>query len=298
MSLNGAIPKPGEWLRDFHFRNQFLRRELCAAFTLIELLVVIAIIAILAALLLPALAGAKAQAWRINCVSNEKQLIIAWTIYSGDNNERLVLNGGDSSTVSATPHLWVHGGNHGTSDTLTNKNYLIGSTFALFAPIIPNARIYRCPADRTIWQIWTTGSATPRTVEEQRSYSMNCYVGSTTASIMTPASLAAGYKVYAKSSQINIAGSANRWVFSDVNPYYICTPAFGVDMTLATWVHYPSGLHNRRGALAFADGRVEVHHWLDNRTMAIVTSSHPMSHSDSAAGNLDLAWLAERTTSK
>ena len=119
------------------------------AFTLVELLVVIAIIAILAALLLPTLAGAKMQAARIQCMSNEKQMIMAWTIYSGDNNEKLVLNGGDAATTSTQAHLWVHGGNHGSPDTLTNQQYLVGANFALFAKILPSERIYKCPADRS-----------------------------------------------------------------------------------------------------------------------------------------------------
>src|SRR6185369_14696848 len=93
------------------------------AVTLIELLVVIAIIAILAALLLPALASAKYQAYRIQCIGNEKQLILAWMIYSGDNNERLVANGNGGNTTAGTAGLWVQGGNHLAADTLTNKQY-------------------------------------------------------------------------------------------------------------------------------------------------------------------------------
>jgi prepilin-type N-terminal cleavage/methylation domain-containing protein len=72
-----------------------------AAFTLIELLVVIAIIVILGALLLPALAGAKSQGVRIQCVNNERQLVLAWSIYSNDNRDQLVLNGGDGAATSA-----------------------------------------------------------------------------------------------------------------------------------------------------------------------------------------------------
>jgi prepilin-type N-terminal cleavage/methylation domain-containing protein/prepilin-type processing-associated H-X9-DG protein len=263
------------------------------AFTLVELLVVIAIIAILAALLLPALAGAKAQAYRINCVSNEKQLIVAWTMYAGDNSERLVLNGGDSALTSTTPHLWAYGGNHGLPDTLTNRFYLVGANYALFAPILPGERIYKCPADKSLWPLW---NAAGTMVQEIRSYAMNCYVG--TAGLINPITVNSGYRIYTKSAQINADSPVNRFVFTDVNPANICTPAFGVDMTLTTWIHYPSGLHRQRGVMVFADGHVEVHHWLDSRTMPQITSGNYIGHNNSAVGNVDLAWIAAHTTSK
>ena len=263
------------------------------AFTLVELLVVIAVIAILAALLLPALAAAKMQAYRINCVSNQKQLILAWTIYAGDNGERLVLNGGTNTTTSAKAPLWVFGGNHGSADTLTNRLYLVGPTYALFAPLLPGERIYKCPADKSLWP-W---NASGKMVQEMRSYAMNCYVG--TAGLILPVTVnTASYRIYTKSSQLNADSPVNRFVFMDVNPANICTPAFGVDMALGTWIHYPSGLHRKRGVMAFADGHVEVHHWLDSRTLPQITSGAYIGHGNSAAGNADLAWIAARTTSK
>jgi len=261
----------------------------------VELLVVIAIIAILAMLLLPALAGAKVQAYRINCVNNQKQLITAWTIYSGDNTERLVLNGGDTATTSTAPHLWVYGGNHGSAPTLTNGQYLVGGNYALFAPLLPGERIYKCPADKSLWPLWTSFGTVGSMVGEIRSYSMNSYIGTTAA--ISPISIDPSFKTYLKISQINAAGPVNRFVFTDVNPANICTPAFGVDMSLGYWIHYSSGLHNRRGVMAFADGHVEVHHWLNKLTMPTLASGNYIGHSDSAAGNNDLAWIASRTTS-
>jgi prepilin-type N-terminal cleavage/methylation domain-containing protein/prepilin-type processing-associated H-X9-DG protein len=290
------FPRPGLRVAAQNFSRPGRKFFSAGAFTLLELLVVIAIIAVLAAMLLPALASAKKQAYRIQCVGNEKQLILAWTIYSGDNGEQLVANGGDSTAVSKSAHLWVHGGNHGSPDTLTNTLYLNGADFALFAPMIPADRIYKCPADRSTWPLW---KSVLTFVPEERSYSMNSYVGTAPGNALTPLQINSTYKVHLKTSQIAADSPVNRFVFVDVNPASICTPGFGVDMTLQTWIHLPSYLHRQRGVLAFADGHVEVHRWLDARTMpGLPSGSAYISHGTLSSNNPDLNWIAERTTSK
>ena len=114
-----------------------------------------------------------------------------------------------------------------------------------------------------------------------------------------PISLNPAYKIYLKSSQLAADSPVNRFVFMDVNPASICTPGFAVDMSLQTWIHYPSDLHRQRGVLAFADGHVEPHRWLDARTMLHLEGGEAyIPHGISSPNNPDLNWIAERTTSK
>jgi hypothetical protein len=266
--------------------------------------VVIAIIALLAALLLPALTRTKSQAWRTQCISNQKQLVVAWSMYPADNHEVLVLNGGDAIANGTPAHLWVFGGNHDDPTTLTNSAYLVGANYALFAPLITAAPVYKCPADRSVWDI---GETTTKAAE-LRSYSMNEYLATFelpsppylgNANLLSPLLLdTANYRLYLKSSDVAGDSPANRFVFMDVNPANICTPGFGVDMDKEDFIHFPSYLHNARGVVAFADSHVETHKWLDSRTMVgALPGQTYLGHGVPSPNNQDLAWIRSITTS-
>src|SRR5437899_12500002 len=120
------------------------KTERRTAFTLIELLVVIAIIAILASMLLPVLNKAKAKGQGIYCLSNQKQLTLAWMMYPDDNGGNLVPNhdGGTTDYTKSWVPGWLDWFPNNTANT--NIHFLRD---AMIGPYTKNIGIYKCPAD-------------------------------------------------------------------------------------------------------------------------------------------------------
>lgn len=281
-------------------------------FTLLELLVVLGILSLLAATLVPTLAGSRIGVQAFRCLNNSRQLCAAWRMFADDNHDTVVY-ASDDGTRQVNPNnqyawTWTHI-DHSPSPYNWDPSVDITQR-ALWPYTAKDPSIYRCPSDSSF--VVVNRVIKPRV----RSFSMNLYLGG----FAPPSSFPPGspgtdyglpnfkyYRIFSKTTDLTVLPPAKAFVFIDERPdainwgnfftsmsgYLGNPPTLGANPALYEFGQdFPAMFHHFGSSVSFADGRAEIHRWTDPRT----SSYTPTDSAYFSPRNPDIAWLQDHAT--
>ncbi len=271
------------------------RRKNASAFTLIELLVVIAIIAILAAMLLPALAKAKAKAHRTQCLSNKHQLTVCCTMYNNDWQEYLVPNAPISTSSGGVFIGWCPGSESWSGvpmniDVDAYKNTCLG-------PYTGNVKLYKCPSD----------NLPSDNGDRIRSISMNPAMMGDLANMGPTGAFAAGemakmlgtkWEMFTKTTSLSRIGVANVWVFADESMASLNDGFLECNINTPDsrgFPDVPGKYHEGGNCFSFADGHTEYKKWMyhtadPNASILNAPYAQHVTKNNMGSSGLDMDW--------